>query len=87
MLRFYPGLTWRDLQNLPAPDFEELWQAITVLEAQETLLQFRISIYPKLKAKAQKEEHRRVHKEAYPTKMYPPKTVPVSDVMTQLNRG
>lgn len=75
------------LDRMAAPDVDELWLAITVLENQETLLAQRVAVYPNMKEKAQRDEHKRVHKEAYPTYLYPPKTTTLKELSKKLNRG
>lgn len=39
---------------------------VTVLEAQEMLLNFKISQYPHMKREAQQKVHRQIHQLAYP---------------------
>ena len=42
------------------------WQAITVLEAQEALIQLRVSDYPGMKKDNRMATHKQFHKLAYP---------------------
>ena len=47
-------------------DFSGYWEAITILEAQETLLAFNISAYPMMKNESAKKLHRAFHDKAFP---------------------
>lgn len=47
-------------------DAESYWQAITVIEAQELLLQSRVASYPHLKESDREEWHHSMHQKAYP---------------------
>lgn len=65
MARYY-GWTHKDMMSLKVRDFEMYWQAIDVVEAQETLVDISVVSYPKTKKESQKEMHRKLHKKAYP---------------------
>ena len=52
------------------------WQAITIIEAQEILIQLRIADYPDMKPESRKKTHREFHRMAYP------RTHDSSEVMT-----
>ena len=56
MARFY-GWTDFVLCNMGVSKFMEYWNAITPIEAQETLLKFTISDYPQLKQTKRAEIH------------------------------
>lgn len=78
----------RDLKALPTPEVEELWQAITLLEAQETLEKLKVGVYPKMKASAQRRLHSAVHKEAYPSSLYKPKnSITAKELAERLSIG
>jgi hypothetical protein len=65
-VRFY-GLTPDEVWALPAEDEEMLWQAITVVEAQETLVQLQVASYAHMKPDDQRKLHRKLHEMAFPT--------------------
>lgn len=64
-MRFY-RVTLEEIDGWLAEDEEMLWQAITVLEAQEMLMGVKVSSYPYLKEADQDKVHRSLHKLAYP---------------------
>lgn len=45
---------------------ESFWQAITVIEAQDALVQMDIANYPWIKGDEREKVHKRYHKMAYP---------------------
>lgn len=49
LMQFY-GSSYQDTVNLPAHVFEKLWQAITVIEARDTLRLLKIADWPNLKS-------------------------------------
>jgi hypothetical protein len=51
--------------------------AITVLEAQEMLLQMQVSDYPHLKKEPRQRLHRQLHRQAYPG-IHDPNAKPVT---------
>lgn len=59
---------WRHDEIL-ALDYEAVvayWQAITVIEAQEVLIQMRLADWPNMKGPARQKWHRDIHRAAYP---------------------
>lgn len=65
MIRFY-GLSKVEVDSLTVDEFTALWEAITILEAQETLLNMNIAAYPMLKKEDAKKFHRSIYEKAYP---------------------
>jgi hypothetical protein len=45
---------------------EAYWKAITVIEAQDTLMQLRTHDWPNMKKADRKKFHRKMHEMAYP---------------------
>lgn len=45
---------------------DSYWRAITVIEAQDVIMNLRIAIYPNLKRHVQSSFHRQMHRLAYP---------------------
>lgn len=70
MLRFYPGVSFTELKNMPVGDFNMLWKAIDVLEAQEHISLIRAHIYPQLKKQAKVDRDKKLHAAAYPRDIY-----------------
>jgi len=52
---------------MDAEKAELAWQAITVIEAQESLVGFKVSGYPYMSKNAQEKAHRSLHRLAYPS--------------------
>ena len=65
MYRFY-GLHPDDALNMELDLFYTLWQSITVIEAQEILMQLKISDWPNMKDNDRQKFHRDLHRAAYP---------------------
>jgi len=65
MARFY-GWTPADIDSLDIDTADRYWRAITVIEAQDILLQLRIADWPYLKKNPRSSFHRQMHKLAYP---------------------
>lgn len=45
---------------------EDYWQAVTILQAQEALIQMKIADYPNMKKADRQKLHKELHKKAYP---------------------
>lgn len=56
--------------TMPAADFNSLWRAIDVLEAQEHISLLRAFQFPMLKGHAQKEREKHLYQAAYPRDIY-----------------
>lgn len=65
MARFY-GWTDKYIRSLDWMVGEDYWHAITMIEAQEALIQMRIADYPHLKKRDREKMHRSMHDVAYP---------------------
>lgn len=53
---------------MPFEDVNMLWLAIDSLEAQETLIAFKVSAYPHMKDADRQELHKRIYTIAYPSR-------------------
>jgi hypothetical protein len=62
MLRFYNGLTPRELDEMSVIEFDQYWLAITKIEAQEMLLEFTVADYPHLKPNRRREVYNKLKK-------------------------
>lgn len=51
---------------MPYDEFEEYWSMISVIEAQEMLLDLRKHDWPHLQTNKREEFHRSISKQAYP---------------------
>lgn len=51
---------------MSADDFNDLWEAITVIEAQEILTALRVADWPNMKQDARRGFHRKLMSKAYP---------------------
>lgn len=51
---------------MPADEFNGLWEAITVIEAQEILTQLRVQDWPNMKKNDRSKFHRQLMNKAYP---------------------
>tara|TARA_B100000214_G_C23925464_1_gene608136 strand:- start:817 stop:1083 length:267 start_codon:yes stop_codon:yes gene_type:complete len=60
MLRFYNGVTPESLDEMSVIEFDQYWQSITKIEAQEMLLEFTIADYPHLKPNRRREVYRKL---------------------------
>ena len=62
MLRFYNGVTPESLDEMSVIEFDQYWQSITKIEAQEMLIEFTIADYPHLKPNKRREVHSKLKK-------------------------
>lgn len=65
MMRFY-SLGYREILSLPIDIFQQLYEAITVIDAEENLLALNVSAYPHMKKSSQDTLRRRLHKLSRP---------------------
>ena len=64
MCRFY-GMTLDSVKKLPFSEFLNMWNCITMIEAQDTLLQIKIANYPNMGTQDKKKFHREMYKKAF----------------------
>ena len=65
MCRFY-GLKPSEIASLEVDDYQDLWLAISQIEAQEILVNLGIVTYPHMRKEDREEYHRKHYKIAYP---------------------
>lgn len=65
LARFY-GWTPDVIDKLDSITCVTYWEAITVIDAQETLINMRVADHPTLKSSARTKFHRSIIKRAYP---------------------
>ena len=74
MARFY-GISPIEAGRMPIDEFEDYYQAITILEARETLKDLRVSDWPHQSKDDRKQFHRELHKMAFPDVKSKPMTL------------
>lgn len=67
MCRFY-GWTDDYVESLSIHTFIEYWQAITVIEARNTLINFNVSMMPHVDDKTRSKFYKELEKQAYPVR-------------------
>tara|TARA_R100000388_G_C7161408_1_gene119409 strand:+ start:267 stop:539 length:273 start_codon:yes stop_codon:yes gene_type:complete len=63
MVRFY-GLSIEEVINMPKAQFDDFWLCISILEAQERLMEVKVANYPYLKETPRKEFYNFLKKES-----------------------
>lgn len=69
--------------SMSSEDFYYYYEAITVIEAQETLIACKVASYPNMKAKPKQDFHRSLVKKAYPNETK--KVVTISEMEKIIN--
>lgn len=72
------------MNELSADDFNMLWRAIDVLEAQEHIALVRALTYPQLKKNARVERDKKLHQAAFPRDIYKKEAKNVSFLLNKL---
>jgi len=85
-MRFY-GLGYLELMALNSHVVEDLWQAISVLESQEGLVNRTASLWSKLKDSVRRKEHRELWKKAYPKELYPRPSISFKEFLGKFQGG
>lgn len=65
MIRFY-GMSKSEVESMTLDEFSMYWEAITILEAQESLLNMNVAAYPMMKKEEAKKFHKDVFIKAFP---------------------
>jgi uncharacterized membrane protein len=65
-------------------DFEVLWQAITRIEAQNTLVELSVQDWSHLKKEQRQKLHKQLHKQAYPELYEKKKPQSTKDIFNML---
>ena len=86
MCRFY-GWTLAEVLALDIDTFEQMWLAVTTLEAREMLNQMTANDWPKMKESARKKLHSELSKEAYPASLKPTKVISNAELARVLGGG
>lgn len=58
-----------EIETVDSERVESLWQAITVIEAQEQLKQMSIADWPNMKKQQRSKIHKELFKQAYPSEI------------------
>ena len=64
MCQFY-GMTLDSVKKLPFSECLDMWNCITMIEAQDTLLKMKIAVYPNMDAHNKNKLHREMYKKAF----------------------
>ncbi|MBO9668519.1 MAG: hypothetical protein J7501_17105 [Bdellovibrio sp.] len=67
ILWFYPGISLSQYGKLDLQTLSDLWESITIIEAQQMINQQKVVMAPKMKAKAREEFIRSLHEKAFPS--------------------
>lgn len=86
MCYFY-GWTHDQLMDLSIDLFDEYWQAITVIEAQEQLKLLSAQDWTKLKQGTREKQHKQLHRDAYPASFNETKQITNGDLAKILSGG
>ena len=65
----------------------EYYEAITVIEAQQTLVDMNVSDYPRMKSDGRKKYYRSMRKLAYPVDLVPPKEMDFEEFFERMGHG
>jgi len=84
MCHFY-GWKPREYDKTPVDVVEMFWQAITPIEGQKMLIDFKVSDWPHMKKASRESVGRDIHKQAYPRSFNKPKTITVEEMAKLLN--
>ena len=68
-------------------DIDELWQCITIIEAQEQLKVFQANDWPNMSRGKREQEHKRLHSLAYPNTIQEKKSITVEDLKRILSNA
>ena len=60
-MRFY-GMSLKEIGELTNEENEMLWQAVTQIEAQETLVSMKVVSFPNMKKEDIEKTHRSIHR-------------------------
>ena len=72
------------MKTMTATEFNILWKAIDVLEAQELLNAFRLALVPRLKDSSRKEREKELMLKAFPREIYKRATKDVNFLLQKL---
>lgn len=76
-----------DLLEMPSILVDELWQNLTIIEAQEQLKSFQAHDWSNLSRGKRESEHKRLHRLAYPNTIQEKKSITVEDLQRLLSNA
>lgn len=85
MCRFY-GWTDEYVESLPIETFMEYWQAITVIEARQRLVDLNIMMMPHVDDKTRSKYYKELEKQAYPVRKSEGKKISNKELLDLLSR-
>lgn len=86
LMRFYPAYNLKELAELPKRTLDVMWEAITIIEAQDQLALLSALDWPNLKKNKRQEMHREVYRKAYPSTLREKNYVSVDDLKSIVGR-
>lgn len=84
MCRFYSGLDPEKCFRMPIEFFNQMWLAITVIEAQEAIQARNVAGWPYVSKADREKIHKDLFKEAYPSSMEGDKPVDLKSLYEKL---
>ena len=85
-MRFYPGYTLKALSELPKRTLDVMWEAITIIEAQDQLSLLSALDWPNMKKQKRQEVHRDLFRKAYPSSLREKNFVSIEDLKQIVGR-
>jgi hypothetical protein len=85
-MRFYPGYTLKTLSELPKRTLDVMWEAITIIEAQDQLSLLSALDWPNMKKQKRQEVHRDLFRKAYPSSLREKNFVSIEDLKKIVGR-
>ena len=86
LMRFYPSYKLDDLAKLPKRTLDVMWEAITIIEAQDQLSLLSALDWPNMKKQKRQELHRDLFRKAYPSSLREKNYVSVEDLQRIVGR-
>jgi hypothetical protein len=86
LVRFYPAYTLDGLSKLPKRTLDVMWEAITIIEAQDQLALLSALDWPNMKKQKRQELHRDLHRKAYPSSLREKNYVSIDDLKKIVGR-
>ncbi len=72
---------------MPVDECEDLWNSITVIEAQQTLVNITVSQWAHMTKNDRSKTHKRLHKQAYPDSFSTKKEITTEQLQMFLGQG
>jgi hypothetical protein len=80
LARFYPSYKVQELGQLPKKTLDAMWEAITIIEAQEQLKLLTALDWQNMKKEQRAKTHRELFRQAYPSSIKEKNYVSVEDL-------